>query len=137
MSSSKKSDILQKYTLKQCQGKMGQRQSAPTLRKAESAELWKSGGKRTKCCAVASSKTKFKTKGGRGNEQLFNIVFFSALCVYCLSLLCFTQLTVETINILRTITRMQLSCYNDTIPLLGEWEFCTYRPILHYRNVLY
>lgn len=57
---------------------MGQRQSAPTLRKAESAELpWKSGEKCTKCCAMISSKTKSKTKGGRGrNEQIFNVVFF-------------------------------------------------------------
>ena len=84
-------------------------------------------GKRTKCYAVISSKTKFKTKGGRGgNEQLFNVVFFRALYVYCLNLLCFTWLTVETINILRTITLMQLSCYSDTIPLLGEEEFCTW-----------
>lgn len=40
---SKKPDVLQKHALKQGQGKMGQRQSAPTVRKAESAELWKPG----------------------------------------------------------------------------------------------
>lgn len=67
----------------------------------------------------------------------FSMLYSFVLYVFTASVYCYTWLTVENINILRTITLMQLSGYNETIPLLGEWEFCPYHPILHYRNVLY